>query len=85
MYGHLYVIAVVLIYHSDYKACSCYFRLSVYAWGIFLAYIRCRLSSRLRFPVFWEAAYDKLQRSMIMGGGDARDCSFNIGKSRFAE
>ena len=28
-------IAVMLIYHSDYIACSDYFRLSVYAWGIF--------------------------------------------------
>jgi len=32
--------------------CSGYFRLSVYMWGILLAYIRCRLSSRLRFHVF---------------------------------
>ena len=41
-------------------ACSGYFRLSVYTWGIFLAYTRRRLSSRLCFSVFWEAGRDKL-------------------------
>ena len=45
-------IAVMLIYHNDYITCSGYFRLNVYAWGIFLAYISRRLSSRLRFHVF---------------------------------
>ena len=35
-------------------ACSGHFRFNVYTWGIFLAYIRRRLSSRLRFNVFWE-------------------------------
>ena len=42
----------------DFITCSGYFRLSVYAWGIFLAYIRRRPSSRLRFRVFWEAGRD---------------------------
>ena len=50
--AHLYVIAVILIYHGDYIACSSYFRLSMYTWGIFLAYIRRRLLSRLHFYVF---------------------------------
>ena len=45
-------------YHSDYIACSGYFRLSMHTWGILLAYIRRRLSSRLRFHVFWEAGRD---------------------------
>jgi len=58
--AHLYVIAVILIYHGDYIACSSYFRLSVYTWGIFLAYICRRLSLRLRFHVFWEAGRDIL-------------------------
>ena len=44
----------------DFVACSAYFRLSVYAWGIFLAYIRHRPSSRLRFSVFWEAGRDRV-------------------------
>jgi len=51
-------IVVMLIYHSDYVACSSYFRLNVYAWSIFLVYIHCRFSSRLRFHVFWEAGRD---------------------------
>ena len=33
-------IAVLSCHYSDYIVCSGYFRLSVYAWGIFLAYIR---------------------------------------------
>ena len=45
-------IAVLSYHHSDYIACSGYFRLSVYSWGIFLTYIRHRLSSRLRFTYF---------------------------------
>ena len=49
------IIAVMLILHSDYIASSCYFRLSVYAWGIFLQYICRWLSSRVCFPVFWKA------------------------------
>ena len=43
----------------DFIACSRYFRLSVYAWDIFLVYMRRRLSSWLRFHVFWEAGRDK--------------------------
>ena len=43
--------------------CSGYFRLSVYTWVIFLTYIRRRLSSRLRFRVFWEAGRDNLSHS----------------------
>ena len=35
-------------------------RLSVYTWGIFLAYMRRRLVSRLRSSVFWEAGRDIL-------------------------
>jgi len=57
--------SLYLYYCSDYWllwfrfiACSGYFRLNVYMWGIFLAYIRRRLSSRLRFRVFWEAGRD---------------------------
>ena len=49
---------MILIYHFDYIAWSGYFRLSVYKWGIFLAYIRRRFSSRLRFHVFWKAGRD---------------------------
>ena len=52
-------IYVILQWHwfivVDFITCSGYFRLSVCAWGIFLAYIRHQLSSRLRFHVFWEA------------------------------
>jgi len=48
----IYIIVLISIYHSDYIACSDYFRLSVYTWGILLAYIRRRLSSRLSFRVF---------------------------------
>ena len=44
-----------MILHSDFITCLGYFRLSVCAWGIFLANIRRRLSSRLCFHVFWEA------------------------------
>ena len=56
-------VAVLSYYHSDYIACSSYFRLSVYTWGIFLAYMRRRLSSRLRFHVFWEAGHEKISSS----------------------
>ena len=41
-----------------FVACSGSFRLSVDTWDIFLAYIRRRLSSLLRFHVFWEAGCD---------------------------
>ena len=53
-------IAVILIYHSDYIACSVYFRLSVYTWGIFLVYIRHRLSLWLYFHAFCEARCDTI-------------------------
>ena len=52
------IVAVLSYYHSDYIACSCYSRFSVYTWGILLAYIRRGLSSRLRSHVFWEARRD---------------------------
>ena len=52
-------IAELSCHHSYYIACSGYFRISVYTWGIFLTYIRYRLSSRLRFHVFCEAGHDK--------------------------
>ena len=48
------------IQYGDFKswfgfiASSGYFGLSVYMWGIFLAYIRRQLSSRLHFHVFWK-------------------------------
>ena len=32
----------------------------MYTWGIFLAYIRRRLVSRLRSSVFWEAGRDRV-------------------------
>jgi len=58
--GHSYVILQWwLILHNDYIACSGYFRLSVYMWGFLLTYICRRLSSWLRFHVFWEAGHDK--------------------------
>jgi len=51
---------VMLNLHNDFIACSGYFRLSVYTWGIFLAYIRNRLSSHLHSRVFGKAGRDKL-------------------------
>ena len=61
LYRYLYVILqwywFIVV---DFITCSGYFRLSVYAWGIFLAYIRRRLSSRLCFHVFWEAGRDRV-------------------------
>ena len=63
MCDHLYVILqcyhVILI--DFFIPCSGYFHLSVYTWGIFLAYIRRRLSSRLHFHVFWEAGVTMLE------------------------
>jgi len=56
----IYDIAVMLIYYSDYIACSGYFRLNVYAWGIFPPVYTCRFSSRLRSHVFWEAERDRV-------------------------
>ena len=59
MCGHLYVVLqwywFIVV---DFIPFSCYFRLSVCAWGILLTYIRRWLSSRLRFHVFWEAGRD---------------------------
>jgi len=54
------ILAVILIYHSDYIAFSGYFRLSVYTYGILLAYMYRRLSSRLCFHVLWEAEHDRV-------------------------
>ena len=51
----IFTVAVLSYYHSNYIVCSVYFRLSVYTWRVFLAYIRRRLSPRLRFHVFWKA------------------------------
>ena len=50
---------MISILFRIFIAYSGYFRLSVYTWGFLLAYIRRRLSSRLRFHVFWEAGRDK--------------------------
>ena len=53
------VLDIYMSYCSDidlsqkiFMACSGYFWLSVYKWGILLAYIRHRLSSRFRFRIF---------------------------------
>ena len=54
------IAVIVDLFWFRFIACSGYFRLSVYTWGIFLAYIRRRLSSRLRFHVFWEAGRDRV-------------------------
>jgi len=51
----------MLILHSDYIDGSGYFSLSVYMWGIPLAYIRRRFSLRLCFHVFWEARRDRFK------------------------
>ena len=45
-------VAMILIYYSDYIACSGHLRLSAYIWGIFLTYMRRWLSSRLRSNIF---------------------------------
>ena len=39
----------------------------MYTWGIFLAYKRRRLSSRLRFHVFWEAGRDIHENKANLG------------------
>jgi len=58
---NLFHIAVALfLLQLIYIACSGYIRLSVYMWGILLAYIRCRLLWRLCSSVFWEAGRDIL-------------------------
>jgi len=50
-------IAMLSCHHSNYIICSGYFRLSIYAGGIFLANIRRWLSLRLCFHIFWEAEW----------------------------
>ena len=55
-----------IIYSLNLYLISGYLSLSAYAWGVFLAYMRRRLSSRLRFSVFWEAGRDS----------DCRICNF---------
>ena len=52
------IVVIVDLLWFRFIACSGYFRLSVYTWGIFLTYIRRQLLSRLRFHVFWEAGRD---------------------------
>ena len=55
--------------------CSGYIRFSVYTWGIFLAYMRCRLSSRLHFHIFWEAGRDKTRGRIPVSKADLnKDC-----------
>ena len=55
----IYDIAVIVdLLWFRFITYSGYLKLSTYAWGIFLAYMRRRLSSRLRFHVFWEAGRD---------------------------
>jgi len=49
---------VILIYRNRFYTLFRLFRLNVYMWSILLTYIRRRLSSRLCFPVFWEAGHD---------------------------
>ena len=59
MRGCLYDIALIKIQYSfDLYLVSDYLRFSAYTWGIFLAYMRHRLVSRLCFNVFWEAGRD---------------------------
>jgi len=52
------IAVIVDILWFRFITCSDHFRLSVYEWGIFLAYISGRLSSR--FHVFWEAGRNTL-------------------------
>jgi len=49
------IAVIVDLLWFRFITCSGYFRLSVYTWGIFLAYIRRRLLSRLCFHVFWKS------------------------------
>ena len=71
----------MLILHSDYITCSSYFRLSVYTWGILLAYIRRRLLSRLRFLVFGKQGVtiivDKISEIVTNVGPEAFHSSFD--------
>ena len=67
------------ILYSDYIACSDYFKLSVYTWGILLAYMRGRFPSRLCFHVFWEAGCDNEDQGPVIG--DVQD-SIVIGSTQ---
>ena len=54
-------IAVIIdLLKHIFVAYSGYLRLIAYTWGIFLAYKRRRLSSRLRSSVFWEVGSETL-------------------------
>jgi len=50
------------------------FSLSVYTWGIFLIYIRHRLSLRLCFHVFWEVGHDTSLSQVVGMDGVSKDC-----------
>ena len=53
------IIAVTLLpLLLIYITCLGYFRLSVYTWGIFIAYIHRQLSSHFRSSIFREAGRD---------------------------
>jgi len=52
------IAVIVDLFWFKFITCSGYFILSAYAWGIFFMYICCRLSSRLRFHVFWKVRRD---------------------------
>ena len=56
VYYHVWLficyITVLSCHYSDYISCSGYFRLSVYAWDIFVTYIHHRLLSRSVFTYF---------------------------------
>jgi len=49
---YMYYCSTLLSLFFIYITCLGHFRLSVYTWGIFLAYIRRRLSSCLRLVYF---------------------------------
>ena len=61
-----------------FKFIDCSGRLSVYTWGIFLAYIRRRLSSRFCFHVFWEAGRDRVFFSIRARFNIKRESSSNL-------
>ena len=46
------IVAMIVNYYSDYITCSGYIRLSVYSWGILLAYI-CRWLYRVSAPEYF--------------------------------
>ena len=64
IYHHVWTficsIAVIMICYSRFITCSDYLKLRAYTWGIFLTYMRRRLSSHLRSSVFWEAWRDRI-------------------------